>query len=253
MDNITRGDFGEGGRRLAARKKKKKKLLILLCVAIVAVAVFLSPVFNIRNIEVTGIKELTPEYVISSAGLSTGMHITSFSIKDAQKLLNKTPYISSAKINYVFPGSLHITVTEKMPVVYYRFADGYAGINVDGIVTDIVQIMEKKLPVASGITLASYSIGEKPDPGLTSTTQVDVLIEVAGALYNMDMSSEIAFINVSEITNITLQTANGLTVKCGDTSELEYKISALKEVLPHATSGGVADLSTPGQVIHTIN
>ncbi len=253
MNNITRGDFGEGGRRLAARKKKKKIFLVFLCVAVVSVALFLSPLFNIKNIEVTGIKELSPEYVISGAGLDTGIHITSFRIKDAENLLNKTPYISSAKISYCFPNILKISVKENMPVVYYRFADGYAGINIDGVVTDIVQTMDKKLPIASGITLASYSIGEKPEPSITGGTHIDVLIEVAGVIYNMDMSEEIAFINVSEITNITLLTSKGLTVKCGDTSELEYKISALKEVLPHAINGGVADISTPGQVIHTID
>lgn len=251
MDNITKGNFGNGSQK--RKSKKKKTFFILVFIIAAAVALFFSPIFNISNITVSGTNELTSEYVISAAGLENGMHVSGLRIGKSEEQLNKTPYISSAKIRYKFPSSLEISVTEKMPVVYYGFADGYVGINVDGIVTDIVQTADKSLPVASGIKLVSYSIGQRPEPDGTGSAQIDVLTEVAGKLYDMGMAADIASVDVSEITNIILVTKSGLTVKCGDTNELEYKLSALKEVLPQAGNGGIADISTPGQVIQTIN
>lgn len=246
MSNITRGDFG----RAASKKRKKRTCLIILCLICVAVVIFMSPLFNVKHISVSGIKQLSEEYVINASGIKSGAHLAGISFSGAEESLNKTAYISDAKVSYRFPSTIEITIDEKMPVVYYAFADGYVGINEDGIVTDIVQTMEKKLPVAKGITLSNYSIGKVPDIEGAKSGQIETLTTVAGTLYDLEMSEIISSIDVSEISNITLKTAQGLTIKCGDTTELSYKFSMLKEVVSRADYNGVVDISTPGQATY---
>ncbi len=246
MDNITKGDF----RRVARKKKRKRTRLTILIVIIVLVGLFISPLFSIHNITVTGNTEVSAEDIITASGIAKGQHLTKVDFKSARFKLLKTPYISDAEIKYGFPGSITINVTEKMPVVYYSFADGFVGINVDGIVTDIVQKDEKNLPKAKGITLTSYSIGEKPQVDNTKTNQINALIMVAGELYNCGLSSEVAIINVEEISSVILHTHSGIIVNCGDTSELSYKFSILKEILLVENSIGVVDLSIPGKATY---
>lgn len=255
MGNITKGNFGRKAERMVARKKRRKIFLIILGFIILVTGIFLSPLFNIRNIVVKGVNELNEEDIIRTSGINTGMHIVSLDLSQAEENLSKVPHISSVNVKYQFPNTIEIIIEEKMPIVYYEFADGYVGINSDGIITDIVEMQntENPLPVATGIVLETYSIGSKPELDAVRQAQIDVLIEVSEALYELDMSGTIREIDVSEITNIILYTHSGLTVKCGSTDELEYKFSALKEVIPQADSGGIADLSTPGQVILTIN
>ncbi len=248
MGNITKGNFGNGQRRLEARKKRKKIFITLLCITVFVIALFLSPLFNIRSIEVVGTEKLTPDYVTEKAGLTTGIHITRVDLKEVESRLSKTPCISSPRVSYVFPNSLKITITEKMPVVYYGFADGYVGINADGVVTDIVQDRTITLPVAEGITLTSYAIGERPSTGATPTARIDVLTEVAGAIYKAELSGQISSINVNEITNIILTSADGSTVKLGTTDKLEYKLNVLKGIFGNSEYNhdkGVIDLSSP--------
>ena len=248
MDNITRGDF----KRAAQKKNKKRTFLISLLVVAIVIGLFVSPVFNIKTINVTGTKELLSEDVIAASGFKYGQHLTKVSFNEAKKNLLKTPYISDAEIEYKFPATINIIITEKMPVVYYAFADGFVGINADGIVTDIVQTDDKKLPHAKGIVLSSYSIGTIPDEvkSLEKSNQLNTLITVASELYNAELSHLISVINVEEISSVILQTHNGITVKCGDTSELSYKFSILKEILALEDSTGVVDLSTPGQATY---
>ncbi len=248
MDNITKGDF----KRAAQKKTKKRTFLISILVVAIAIGLFISPIFNIKTINVTGIKELVSEDVITASGFKYGQHLTKLPFNEAKANLLKTPYISDAQIEYKFPATINIIITEKMPVVYYAFADGFVGINADGIVTDIVQTDDKKLPRAEGIVLSSYSIGTIPDEvkSLEKSNQLDTLISVASELYNAELSSMISVINVEEISSVILHTHNGIIIKCGDTSELSYKFSILKEILALEDSTGVVDLSTPGQATY---
>lgn len=253
MNNITKGNFGAGGRKLAARKAKKRTFIIILCVLVIITGIFISPLFNVTTIEVKGTNELAETDIIAKSGIKPGSHIITIDFNEAEKNLSKVPHISSAKVVYQFPNKIEIVIEEKMPIVYYSFAGGFVGINIDGVVTDIIETPEKHLPVAKGIVLETYSIGQKPALDRNSQAQIEILTKVAGTLYDLDMAEEIAEIDVSEITNILLYTHNGLTVKCGGIDELEYKFSFLKGVLSQDNTGGIADLSTPGQVILTIN
>lgn len=246
MNNITKGEFPN----VARKKRKKRTGLVFLFIAAILVILALSPVNAVRTVTVSGIKELTPDYVIAASGVKTGdnpLFLKYGKIKDS---INKTPYLSCNDVKYRFPGRLSIDVTEKMPVVYYAFADGYVGINVDGYITDIIQVMERKLPVASGIVLTSYSIGEKPVLDNIEANKVECLTEVANELAKVGISDKISLIDVAKITNIILKTENGLTVKCGNTDELEYKLSILKEVLQRADCKGIVDISIPGRATY---
>ena len=246
MSNITRGDF----RRGASKRRKKRTGTVLLCIIAICFIIFMSPLFKIKNINVTGITELDKTYVINASSVKEGVHLAKLNFDEIELSLSKTAYISGAEVKFSFPSTLNIAVEEKMPVVYYGFADGFVGINEDGVVTDIIQTMEKKLPAAKGIILSSYSIGETPHISGTKVSQIECLTAVAGELYKLSMSSDISEIDVSQTSNITLKTQNGLIVKCGDTTELSYKFSLLKEVIAQADCSGIVDISTPGQATY---
>ncbi|MDP4117890.1 MAG: FtsQ-type POTRA domain-containing protein [Bacillota bacterium] len=247
-NNITRGDFG----RAAPLKRKKRTSLFIILIVIIAITmvIFASPLFYVKEIKVSGISRLTPEYVKSASGIKVGEHLVNVHFSEVETVLSKTTYISSPKIIYHFPNKIEISIVEKMPVVYYSFADGYVGISTDGYVTDIIQKMTKPLPVAKGITLSSYSIGKKPHIGIAKSGQIECLTKVADELYHIGISSEISYIDVSRISNIILKSKNGLTIKCGNTEDLNYKLSILKEVIPKADHQGIVDISSPGQATY---
>ncbi len=243
MGTITRAKFG----RVAARKKRRRKIgIIFLSIIALIIIIFASPLFKLHTIEVEGNFVLSSDYVVEMSGLEKGKHLIFTDFSAAKDALKKTPYISSPKISYTFPNKLTIKYQEKMPIVYFSEGKKYVGINSDGYVADVVDTMKVKCPMATGIKLSTYTIGSKPEVKGNKKGQIDCLIQVATGLTQCGLYDKIAEINVEKITDITLISREGLIIKCGDSSDLNYKFAFLKEVMPNTDANNTLDISNPG-------
>ena len=99
------------------QKKPQKKgldqkiVIALVLVVVVAACVLFSPLFSVKKIEVEGASQFTTSELCEKIGLSKGDNLLLFSKGRAEKTLEKSPYIASAKLSFCScMASRHINV-----------------------------------------------------------------------------------------------------------------------------------------------
>ena len=101
------------------QKKPQKKgldqkiVIALVLVVVVAACVLFSPLFSVKKIEVNGASQFTTSALCEKIGLSKGDNLLLFSKGRAEKTLEKSPYIASAKISAKLPHTMRITIKER--------------------------------------------------------------------------------------------------------------------------------------------
>lgn len=91
------------------QKKPQKKgldqkiVIALVLVVVVAACVLFSPLFSVKKIEVEGASQFTTSALCEKIGLSKGDNLLLFSKGRAEKTLEKSPYIASAKLSASCP------------------------------------------------------------------------------------------------------------------------------------------------------
>ena len=76
--------------KIEKRRLNKKTTVITLLAVGLLVLLMMSPLFNVRNIRVTGISQLTNEAVQRASGISEGINIFKISTEKAEKQLEAT-------------------------------------------------------------------------------------------------------------------------------------------------------------------
>lgn len=241
------------------QKKKSIKFKIfaaLAAVAVAAVLILISPVFSIKSIEVVSecsdeikneILSFTSEakgkngIIYVSENINGFGNIDSFfnlrakNVEDA--IIFSMPELKNVSVKFVFPNTLCISFGKREPAYLIEVAGNYICADSDGFVLKVYQSAhDAELPVVRGIELSQYKIGNYIDS--SSKNQIKVLKAIFNEIYKCDKNDEsfkllshIEIVDVSEYNEIWLFIGDNLSVKLGDTDNIEYKIPALKEIL----------------------
>ncbi|MDE5830209.1 MAG: FtsQ-type POTRA domain-containing protein [Clostridia bacterium] len=148
------------------RKSNIKKFLkILLRIAIVigigiAIILFLfvSPVFNIREIRVTGSKEITSSVYIAMSGIEVGENIFEIDKTSAISEISREAYVESVEINSIYPNKIEIIVKERTSRYIVEQNGKYFYIDKNGYVLD-ASLAPIDLPQIKGISTELEIIG----------------------------------------------------------------------------------------------
>lgn len=111
-------------RKVSKKKKKKiniKKILKILLRIVIIVGIlvsivlflFVSPVFNIKEISVIGAKEIPSSMYIIMAGIEKGENIFKIDKASAIDVIKKEAYVESVKINQIYPSKIEIVIEER--------------------------------------------------------------------------------------------------------------------------------------------
>ena len=140
------------------RKKRNKRIkfilkLVILIGLIVGSIVFAltSPIFNIKDIQVTNNNAISGETIISLSGLSKDQNIFKFKTSDVINKIKENPYIEEVKVNRKFPSTVQIEVKERTATYSVDFLGKYAYINNQGYILEISED-KKGMPVIQGIS-----------------------------------------------------------------------------------------------------
>ncbi|HQZ35020.1 MAG TPA: FtsQ-type POTRA domain-containing protein [Ilumatobacteraceae bacterium] len=133
-------------RRISVRRAEGRRRLIwvgigagVLIVAIAAVAVFASSIFDVRDVSVQGAVYTDPEVLQSVIDDLQGEPVLLVDTTAAQKRLESVPWVESARVSTKFPHSVFIDIRERVPIVAFRGGDGeYRVIDVQGRVLDVI-------------------------------------------------------------------------------------------------------------------
>ena len=214
------------------KKKRKKifrviKILMLLGIIIGGIIyAMLSPIFNIKNITVTGNSKISAETIISLSGLNIDQNIFNFWTGDIKEAVEQNAYIDTVEVKRKLPDSIEINVKERTATYMVTLGNAYVYINNQGY---ILEITSKKLevPLLIGYNTTAEEIVEGNrlnETDLEKLNDILKIMEVASSS-NSDISSLITQIDISDRSNYILSMPKEKkTIYLGDTTNLSTKI-----------------------------
>lgn len=160
-------------KKLSKRQKRQLALLtVVVLIASIIAIMFLTPGFNINNIEVIGATSLDENVIIKASGLTTGVNIFSADLGDAEDNIKAMGSIESVEVERSLPSTVVITIKEEVGVAYIPAENGYIIITADGRCIEKKDFAAEsqdggnnvvsgpKLPKITGINNIKYSKGK---------------------------------------------------------------------------------------------
>ena len=190
-------------KRLGRGVFSNRALILMLLIFILLGGVFLVlilPSFYVKEIVITGTKEVSNEQLISAMGLEMDDHLFSNisggfiqviglrygEIED--ELSAKFPYIESVEVRFALPSKVTVEVTERQKIAYIDLPDGYAVVDRKGTVVEMEPMTDHPdVPLMLGLPVNSARLGEKIV--MDNQDGFDLCIVVFGAVIDADQSN----------------------------------------------------------------
>ena len=245
-------------------KKKLKSILIVFLSVCAFVAFLLSPLFNLKNIDIVGASFYSDEEIkISIEELNDKNYFvllftnTPFSHLDymfkgrlydcEQKLLSAKPYLKSAEISFSFPMKATIKVEERIPVFLTKNGDEYLLVDSEGYVVEAFSSENKPAyPVIEGVETLDYKVGGSL-VGMGTDTQLELAMKICNGMNQLEITKEtVDIVDVSNPDRIWMFVQPSLSICFGNEKDLNVKLSVLKEIFEEGYNGdsdGVIDFT----------
>ncbi len=225
-----------------------KTVLIVGLVLFALVYAALSPLFNIKTVEVTGTVHYNKEMMTDIAGITPGENgfirmgpnpksIFTLRFIDAEEsIINKCPYVKVVKVKFVIPSTASVEIVERTPMAFVDYMGTCLIVDEDTYVIDTVSTKLRKieLPEIRGLMFTDYILGRRLE------TENHDLVKTAENIINTisqyDMKDEkklldyVDYIDVTDPDATVLYLDSRVTVKIGGINDLNYKISSLKTI-----------------------
>ncbi len=234
--------MGKNSEQINRHKNGKKKLKALLVVIAGALIIMLSPVFTIKNIQITQMDKYSKEEICDMLNLHEGKNLFLFNRLKAGSILKKNTYVDGYKISYSFPDTVKVDIDERKVRGYVPYMGSYLYIDEYGRVLEINKEMSSALPVVTGLIFSNFSIGEKIDA--KNSEAFDIMVEIAQLMNKYDLLNIVVKIDVSNTDKI-MAYVNNIEINLGDMSNGDQKIRTMGEVVKHINPNdrGTLDLS----------
>ena len=222
-------------KKIAKNRKKRNRFLkwisIIAIVIIGLIFTFVSPLFNIKEIKVENNNILSTEKIISLSRLKKDQNIFRFLKADVETHLKEDPYVESVKVSRELPNTVKLEVKERNRDFSVKFLNGFAFINNQGYILEIVED-NAGVPILLGT--------ETPEEQFTPGNRLDnkdlKKLEVAIQVMKIAKENEIA----EKITSIDITNKNEYIIHLdadkkdaylGDGSDLNTKILYIKVIM----------------------
>ena len=222
-------------RQILKKKKRIKRMLKFTALLIIIIAgiifALVSPIFNIKEINVSNNNQINTETIISLSQLNLGQNIFKFNKNKVNKNIKTNAYIESVEIKRKLPNKVQIQIEERKQEYNVEFLNGYAYINNQGY---ILQISEEKqaLPTIQGISTPDEQIVEGNRLNSEDLEKLEVIIQIMNICKNYELDSKITNIDISTKDEYTLYLEEEKkTIYLGDKSNLSNKMLYVQVII----------------------
>jgi cell division protein FtsQ len=133
---------------------------VLITVAIIALYSPWLPIFDLREVAVSGNKETTALDVARAANVRGGVGLLSVSLRTTAKRVSALPWVESARVRRSFPHGINIEVIERSPVARVMLTgSACALIGEGGVVVAIDCKGRDGAPLLKGVPLSKAETG----------------------------------------------------------------------------------------------
>jgi cell division protein FtsQ len=199
-------------------------------------------VFVVRSVTVTGTHLLAPAQVIAAADVSLGTPLLSVDTGAVTRRVEAIGDVASATVTEDWPDHLAITVTERVPAVAVRMADGeYDLVDPTGVVVRHTKAKPAALPLL---------VTSLPGSALRGNAEVTAAADVLAELQPW-LARQVAEVTVAAVPagppRVTLSLRDGKTVQWGSAGNAAQKNRELSVLLPGQARD--VDVSAPGTAV----
>lgn len=229
------------------KKPQKKgidqKIVIALVLAVVVIAcVLFSPLFAVKEIQVEGASQFTTAELCEKIGLSKGDNLFLFSKGRAEKTLEESPYIASAKLSAKLPNTMKIKLKERKTRGYVPYMGAYLYIDEQGRVLEVADSCRDALPLVKGLKFDSFTDGEILP--VENTEALDVVLQISQLMEKYELLDLVVEIDVSDPKDIYAY-VNQVQIHLGDMTNGDMKIQYMEQIVKKIPEEdrGILDLS----------
>ena len=211
------------GRRLVATM-----IVASLTIAAGSLVVSRSSLLRLRHLEVVGTSSLTRAQVVRLAALSSSTNVLWFDAGAVERRLESDPWVATATVSRRVPGTIRISVVERAPVATIRTEVAFTLLAADGVALGTVAA-DPMLPEIVVMTGSSLPEGNAPAQA------------AARAIAGLDGGRRPAVVRaVVDAGALSVELEGGTRVEFGDTTGIEAKTAAARQILRWATTQGAS-------------
>ena len=182
------------------RNKKVKNILkiLLLLGVIIGGTIFsmTSPIFNIKEIQVTN-NNITPsDTIISLSELKLDENIFKFNKYNVKNKIKENAYIEDVKIHRKIPNVVQIEITKRQPKYSIDFMGKYAYINSQGYILEVADT-NNGLPIIQGIATNEEEIVPNSRLNEDDLTSLENIIKIMDIAKENNLDTKVTSIDIT--------------------------------------------------------
>jgi cell division protein FtsQ len=223
--------------RSARRRSLLISLGVLTAFVVLLVGAAMSPLLDIRQVQVVGSGSAAHEAAIRRAsGLHVGDSIVTVRSGSAARRVDDLPWVATANVSRHLPHIVRITVTERDPVAWVRSGSGAVVVDPTGRVLWRADAPPSGLPELVGVA----------DIGKPGGLVRPVVLPATAAALGPDLGSRAATVQLDDGT-VTVQVGGGPQLRFGAPTQLVAKARVASAVLAALGSSPVSyiDVTVP--------
>lgn len=234
------------------RKLKKVIFGILKLIIIIGVLVgigaflFVSPVFNITEIQVENASKISANTYISLSEIKLGENIFRISKSKVRSAITKESYVEEVEIKRKLPGTVSIIVTERTPKYVIEKNGGiYMYIDKNGYyLEDSMETLD--FPIIRGTLTDIYKLNPGDRILQEDLEKFNDLIKITDGIKNHNIEQKLSTIDISDDNNYKIEfTSEKKKIMLGDTSNLSTKMEWIRYFMEETkTQAGTIYLNT---------
>ena len=243
------------------QRSRQRRLIVLaglIALGLLGWAATQSALLDVDEVRIVGAERTSAAYLRNVAGVELGTPVLGLDTNTIEERLALLPEVAAVTVASNWGGLVTVEITERLPVARIESADGTAVIAGDGLVLEIIE----RIPLGGGTGLSDTGLS---DTGLSNTDEVgdpapleplppeiDVLPEIAGAMFSTDRGRQIPDVlddalrvaavlpaDISSVTDrieitvdsLVLKVVGGGDIALGDARDLDAKFDAVRAFL----------------------
>ena len=248
------------------QRSRQRRLIVLaglIALGLLGWAATQSALLDVDEVRIVGAERTSAAYLRDVAGVELGTPVLGLDTNTIEERLALLPEVAAVTVASNWGGLVTVEITERLPVARIESADGTAVIAGDGLVLEIIE----RIPLGGGTGLSDTGLSTTglSDTGLSNTDEVgdpapleplppeiDVLPEIAGAMFSTDRGRQIPDVlddalrvaavlpaDISSVTDrieitvdsLVLKVVGGGDIALGDARDLDAKFDAVRAFL----------------------
>ena len=238
------------------QRSRHRKLIVLaglIALGLLGWAATQSALLDVDEVRIVGAERTSAAYLRNVAGVELGTPVLGLDTNTIEERLALLPEVAAVTVASNWGGLVTVEITERLPVARIESADGTAVIAGDGLVLEIIE----RIPLGGGTGLSDTGLSNTdevgdPAPLEPLPPEIDVLPEIAGAMFSTDRGRQIPDVlddalrvaavlpaDISSVTDrieitvdsLVLKVVGGGDIALGDARDLDAKFDAVRAFL----------------------